>query len=212
MAEGPILYSFRRCPYAIRARLALLESGTICEIREVKLAAKPPEMVAISPKATVPVLELPDGRVIDESLDIMRWALARNDPAGWLKRSDADLIGRNDGAFKHYLDRYKYPNRHGSDPAVHRAAALELLYPLEERLSEGPYLCGNAIGLADAALMPFVRQFAETDRGWFDTRSLPHVQSWLATLLASPLFLAAMVRLSPWQADDLPILFGEGEA
>jgi len=196
----------------MRARLALLASGTLCEIREVKLSAKPPQMLEISPKATVPVLHLPDGRVIDESFDIMHWALARNDPSGWLERSDAALISCNDGPFKHHLDRYKYADRHGSDPTEHRAAALELLHPLEERLSERPYLCGDAIGLADAALMPFVRQFAETDRGWFDTRSLPHVQSWLAMLLASPLFLAAMVRLSPWKADDLPILFGEGEA
>ena len=209
MAKPPILYSFRRCPYAIRARLALLASGTVCEIREVKLAAKPPEMVAISPKATVPVLELPDGRVIDESLDIMRWALARNDPAHWLERNDELLIERNDGPFKHHLDRYKYPNRHGSDPIEHRTAALELLHPLEERLSESPYLCGDAIGLADAALMPFVRQFAQTDRGWFDARSLPRLQSWLAGLLASPLFAAAMVRLGPWKTGDEPLLFGE---
>jgi glutathione S-transferase len=207
MAKHPILYSFRRCPYAIRARLALLASGIVCEIREVKLSAKPAEMVAISPKATVPVLELPDGRVIDQSLDIMRWALARNDPADWLERSDDVLIDRNDGPFKYHLDRYKYPDRHDGDPAEHRTAGLDLLRPLEERLGDSRYLCGDAMGLADAALMPFVRQFAETDRDWFDGLPLPHLQSWLRGLLDSSLFMAAMVRLAPWKEGDAPILF-----
>jgi len=207
MAEPPILYSFRRCPYAIRARLALLASGTSCEIREVKLAAKPAEMLALSSKATVPMLHLPDGRVIDESLDIMRWALARNDPDGWLERSDEALIAGNDGPFKHHLDRYKYPNRHGTDPVEHRAAALDLLRLLEARLQATPYLCGDLVGLADAALMPFVRQFAQTDRAWFDALPLPGLQAWLARLTGSPLFDAAMVRLAPWKAGDAQILF-----
>jgi len=206
MAELPILYSFRRCPYAIRARLGLLASGTQCEIREVKLSAKPAEMIAISPKATVPVLQLHDGAVIEESLDIMRWALARNDPDGWLERDDAAVIATNDGPFKHHLDRYKYPDRHGSDPLAHRAAALDLLRPLEERLQRSRYLCG-AMGLTDAALMPFVRQFAATDRAWFDTLPLPHLQAWLGDLLATPLFEAAMVRLAPWKPGDPPVLF-----
>ena len=207
MAERPILYSFRRCPYAIRARLALLASGTICEIREVKLSAKPPELVAVSSKATVPVLHLSDGRVIDESLDVMHWALARNDPEGWLDRSDDALIAANDGPFKYHLDRYKYPNRHGTDPAEHRAAALDLLRPLEARLLASPYLCGDAMGLADAALMPFVRQFAQTELAWFDGLPLPGLQAWLTRLIASPRFDTAMVRLAPWKADDAQILF-----
>lgn len=207
MAERPILYSFRRCPYAMRARLALLASKTVCEIREVKLAAKPAEMVAISPKATVPVLQLAGGRVIDESIDIMRWALARNDPADWLERDDAALIAANDGPFKHHLDRYKYPNRHDGDPAKHREAGLALMLPLEERLTQSPYLCGDTVGLADAALMPFVRQFAETDRTWFDALPLPHLSIWLSGLLSSSLFGAAMIRLKPWQAGDAAILF-----
>ncbi|MBY8821820.1 glutathione S-transferase [Sphingomonas colocasiae] len=208
----PILYSFRRCPYAMRARLALLVSDTICEIREVKLVAKPAEMVSVSPKATVPVLVLPDGRVIDESLDIMRWALGRNDPEGWLARGDEALIAANDGPFKHHLDRYKYPDRHASDPAQHRHAALELLHVLEARLASQPCLRGDAPGLADAAIMPFVRQFAQTDRAWFDARPLPHLQAWLERRLAAPLFSAAMVRLQPWQAGDAPILFSDRES
>lgn len=212
MAEPPILYSFRRCPYAMRARLGLLASKTTCEIREIKLSAKPPEMVAISPKATVPVLQLADGRVIDESLDIMRWALAQTDPAGWLAREDAALIECNDGPFKHHLDRYKYPDRHGSDPAWHRAAGLELLRPLEARLSTSRYVCGETMGLTDAALMPFVRQFAATDRAWFDGLALPHLQAWLGGLIASPLFEAAMARLAPWKPGDAPTLFADSEA
>ena len=122
MTTLPILYSFRRCPYAMRARMALLVSGILCEIREVKLSDKPVEMLRASPKATVPVL--PDGGVIDESLDIMRWALRRHDPEDWLGGDDTALIAANDGAFKHHLDRYKYPDRHGSDAAEHRTAGL----------------------------------------------------------------------------------------
>lgn len=203
----PVLYSFRRCPYAMRARLALLAGGTICEIREVKLAAKPAAMIAASPKATVPVLVLPDGQVIDESLDIMRWALAQSDPQGWLERTDEALIAANDGPFKHHLDRYKYPHRHGSDPGEHRAAGLAILAGIEARLATGPFLGGDRPGLTDAAIMPFVRQFAATDRGWFDAQPLPGLQAWLARWLADPLFEAAMLRLSPWREGDPPVLF-----
>ena len=206
----PILYSFRRCPYAMRARLALLASGTACEIREVKLAAKPADLIAASPKATVPVLVLPDGEVIDESLDIMRWSLARNDPEQWLARDDRELIATNDGPFKHHLDRYKYPERHASDPGEHREAGLAVLRALEERLTGDRYLCGERRGLADMAIMPFVRQFAQTDRTWFDQQPLPHLQAWLEGHLASPLFEAAMVRLSPWRPGDVPVLFSGG--
>lgn len=203
----PVLYSFRRCPYAMRARLALLVSGTICEIREVKLADKPAEMIAASPKATVPVLVLPDGRVIEESLDIMRWALDRNDPEHWRDHTDDALIATNDGPFKHHLDRYKYPDRHASDPTAHRCAGLEFLRGLEVQLVSNVYLCGEARGLADAAIMPFVRQFAETDRPWFDAQPLPGVQAWLARQLAAPLFAAAMIRLQPWRAGDAATIF-----
>lgn len=203
----PILYSFRRCPYAMRARLALLASGTICEIREVKLAQKPAELIAASPKATVPVLVLPDGGVIEESREIMRWALAGYDPEGWLEHEDGALIAANDGPFKHHLDRYKYPERHGSQPEEHRAAALELLRVLEARLAAQANLCGDRRGMTDAAIFPFVRQFAATDQGWFDAQPLPRLQAWLAGQLASALFAAAMIRLAPWQPDDAPILF-----
>ena len=191
----PILFSFRRCPYAIRARLALLVSDTAFEIREVKLSDKPAELRAASPKATVPVLVLADGQVIDESLDIMRWALSRSDPEGWLGGDDAALIATNDGAFKHHLDRYKYPERHDTDPAEHRAACLGILAELETRLRGAGYLCGDRRSLTDAAIVPFVRQFAAVDRGWFAAQPLPEVQRWLSGWLASPLFEQAMARL-----------------
>lgn len=207
MSSLPLLYSFRRCPYAIRARLALLASGTVCIIREVKLTAKPIEMLSASPKATVPVLILPDGGVIEQSLEIMRWALTRHDPEAWLGREDNRLIEANDGPFKHHLDRAKYADRYGSDAQVHRAACLDLLRPLEDRLTATPYLNGTAMGLTDAAILPFVRQFASIDRGWFDAQPLPHVRHWLDRLIASDLFEAAMVRLTPWRTGDPDIHF-----
>lgn len=183
----------------MRARMALLVSGIICEIREVKLRDKPPEMLAASPKATVPVLVLPDGAVIDESIDIMRWALSRNDPEDWLAGDDKDLIETNDGTFKHHLDRYKYADRHAADPIEHRTAGLAILSDLEDRLDTHAYLCGEHRTLADIAIMPFVRQFAETDRAWFDAQTLPRLQRWLADLRSSSLFEAAMVRREPWR-------------
>lgn len=181
--------------------MALLVSETQCEIREIKLRDKPAEMLAVSPKATVPVLVLPDGQVIDESLDIMRWALARNDPEDWLAGDDADLIAANDGPFKHHLDRYKYPGRHGSDPLEHRAQGLDLLAALEARLTGRAWLCGERQSLTDAAIMPFVRQFAAVDRDWFERQPLPGVQRWLAEQLASPLFIEVMVQRPQWRAE-----------
>ena len=210
MTEAPILYSFRRCPYAIRARLALWVAGVTVELREVKLAAKPPQLIAASPKATVPVLVLADGTVIDESLAIMRWALGRSDPEGWLAGDDAALIAANDGPFKHHLDRAKYPGRYEEDGATdHRGAALALLAPLEARLAQAPFLCGAARSLTDMALFPFVRQFAAIDPDWFAAQPLPRLQVWLTAYLASDLFAAVMPKYAPWQAGDPPIMFGQ---
>jgi glutathione S-transferase len=191
----------------MRARLALTVSARRCELREVKLSAKPEAMLAASPKGTVPVLVLPDGRVIDESLDIMRWALASNDPEGWLRRDDAPLIALNDGPFKQDLDRYKYPDRHGDDPMIHRASGAAFLHELEARLARSGQLCGQNRGFADAAIMPFVRQFAAVDREWFEAQPLPHLQAWLAHHIASPLFETVMVRMKPWMPDNEPVVF-----
>lgn len=198
----PVLYSFRRCPYAMRARMALLVSGSVCEIREVKLREKPPEMIEASPKATVPVLVLGNGEVIDESLDIMRWALRRNDPERWLDGDDIELIEINDGAFKFHLDRYKYPDRYPATRVDHRGRAMTILAGLEQRLARQTYLCGNARSLTDAAIMPFVRQFAATDSDWFDAQPLPSVRRWLATMLESSLFAEAMIVRPQWRGSS----------
>ncbi len=206
----PVLYSFRRCPFAMRARMALLVSGQTVELREILLRAKPEAMLEASPKGTVPVLVLGDGSVIDQSLDIMRWALLRHDPEGWLAGDDTGLMETFDGPFKHHLDRYKYPSRHGEDPLVHQSAGLALLAALDERLSASAYLCGPDPTLADIALFPFIRQFAATDQPWFDSQPLPHLQAWLAGLTGSDLFDRAMLRLAPWQPGDAPVLFATG--
>lgn len=205
-APEPVLYSFRRCPYAMRARLALAVSGTRYELREVALRAKPAAMLEASPKGTVPVLVLPNGEVIDESIEIMRWALANRDPEDWLAGDDPALIAANDGPFKHDLDRYKYPERHDTDPLHHRQRGLAFLRELDERISAGGHLGGSAPGVADAAIMPFVRQFAAVDRAWFDAQSLPHLRDWLHRQTTSALFDAIMVRVPPWRPDDPPLV------
>ncbi len=204
MATEPVLYSFRRCPYAMRARLALAVSGIAYELREVKLSAKPQAMLAASPKGTVPVLVLASGEVIDQSIDIMHWSLAISDPEGWLAQDDTALIAANDGPFKHDLDRYKYPERHDCDALLHRECGLTFLRTLDARLVHANYLCGPTRGLTDAAIMPFIRQFAAVDRDWFDAQPLPYLQKWLADHLASRLFEAVMVRLPPWSPARAP--------
>ncbi len=193
MNPFPLLYSFRRCPYAIRARMALAISGIAYTTHEVSLRAKPPELIAASSKATVPVLVLPGGTVIDESLGIMRWALAQNDPEGWLQGDDPALIATFDGAFKHALDRYKYPGRYNdSNPQIHRAAGLAVLTALDHRLSQNPYLNGKDRTFTDIALFPFVRQFAAVDAAWFAAQPICAVQGWLGGLTQSDLFLGIM--------------------
>jgi glutathione S-transferase len=200
MAE-PVLYSFRRCPYAMRARMALSVSDAQYEHREVVLRDKPPQMLEASPKGTVPVLVAENGEVLEESLDVMRWALGQSDPEGWLDRDDPALIEANDGPFKHHLDRYKYATRYDDvDPEEHRAAALDILRTLEERLEAGAYLCGEQRGFADIAIFPFIRQFANADRAWFDVQDLPKLQAWLEGLITSDLFTGVMQKHPQWKA------------
>ncbi len=181
-------------------------------LREVKLSDKPPALIEISPKATVPVLISPDGPVLEESIEIMRWALGRNDPEGWLAGDDAELIERNDGPFKHHLDRYKYPTRYEDEAdhgeVDHRAAGLAILSDLDARLASQKYLCGDSRTLADMALFPFIRQFANTDREWFDAQDIPHLQQWLEGHLTSDIFKSVMPKFTPWQAGDERIAFG----
>ena len=164
-------------------------------------------MLDASPKGTVPVLVLPGGEVIDQSLDIMRWALTKSDPEGWLDRDDAALIAANDGSFKNDLDRYKYPQRHGVDPLTHRDRGLLFLRELDARLSAGGQLGGHTRGLTDAAIMPFVRQFAAVDQEWFDAQPLPHLQAWLNAYIRSDLFDTVMARVAAWSPENPPIFF-----
>lgn len=186
----------------MRARMALLQAGRVYEAVEVSLRDKPASLRALSPKATVPVLHLSDGRVIEESWDVMRWALAEPDPLGWWERAQsADnlaLLQRNDGDFKRHLDRWKYPQRGESDGLTsefHRdAAKLELLDLLEERLRRAPYLGGTTPCATDLAVMPFVRQYAAVDPAWFAAQEMPYVQVWLHGWLAHPLFMACMQK------------------
>ena len=210
----PVLYSFRRCPYAMRARLALAISGEPHEHREVVLKNKPAAMLAASPKGTVPVLVLPDGEVLDESLDIMRWALARNDPAQWLSPPEVAaheteaLIAGNDGDFKRHLHRYKYPYRYpdesGGDAAgfalQHRSAANGWLAQLDTQLHKG-WLMGDRASLADMAILPFIRQFAHTDAEWFAAQPWPRLQGWLAAFEASALYQSVMGKHAAWQPE-----------
>ena len=196
-----LLFSFRRCPYAMRARMALRYSGVALRIVEVSLKAKPAEMLALSPKGTVPVLCV-GGQVIDESLAIMHWALAQNDPEDWLLEADpaaqrlmAQLIGENDQAFKVYLNRYKYAERYPEQPMEnYRAEGEVFLRQLEGLLAQRDYLLADHLSLADVALMPFIRQFAHVDREWFATTPYPRLQQWLQRFLAAPLFTAVMAK------------------
>ena len=210
-----ILYSFRRCPYAIRARMILAVSGHDPEIREVVLRDKPPEMLAISPKATVPVLQLSEGTVLDESLDIMNWALGLSDPEEWLKaRKDPaleTLLERCDGPFKDALDRYKYSSRHPEGTGVSaREETRPFLFALEDHLSpERPFLAGVRPGFHDLAIFPFIRQFAGVDLPWFQGAGYPRLELWRQSLSESPLFTTVMKKLPPWKASDPPLSFRE---
>ncbi|MFJ2711125.1 glutathione S-transferase [Pseudomonas sp. NPDC087346] len=191
------LYSFRRCPYAMRARMALRYSGVAVNIVEVSLKAKPAEMLALSPKGTVPVLDA-DGRVLEESLEIMRWALAQNDPDNWLLDGDsriAELNEANDQVFKVHLNRYKYAERYPEQPMeVYRAEGSLFLHKLDELLKDRDYLLTEHPSLADIALLPFVRQFAHVDREWFAQTPYVRLQAWLQRFLDSDLFTAIMKK------------------
>jgi glutathione S-transferase len=196
----PILFSFRRCPYAMRARMAIAVSGVQIEHREILLRDKPAEMLAASPKGTVPVLVLPNAHVIDESLDVMHWALEQNDPLSWLAFVDHALIAANDGPFKAALDRYKYPHRYDlADGMEHRAVGLEYLQHLSGLLKEQEYLAGQTAGFTDIALFPFVRQFAATDTDWFLAQPLNPLHNWLQKLVSKEFFKQIMAKHSLWQ-------------
>lgn len=194
------LYSFRRCPYAIRARMAILKSGVACQIHEVSLRNKPQAMIELSPKATVPVLHTADGQVVDQSLEIIKWALAQHDPDGWLtgwERPDNKmLLDTNDGMFKHWLDRYKYFERYPDNPQTFYRSQAEqcLIEMLETRLTQRPYLGGLQPCVTDIAIFPFVRQFAAVDPQWFEQSPWRSTRTWLSFWLDSDVFKAVMIK------------------
>jgi len=205
----PVLYSFRRCPYAIRARLAIKMAGVAVLHREVLLSHKPAELLAASPKARVPVLVLRDGSVLDESLDIMRWALALHDPQGWARVDEQEAVqfwtGRNDGPFKRALDGYKYASglAEVSLQAPRDEAVALMLAPMEAKLAPHRFLLRDSPSMADMALLPFVRQFAACDAEWFGRLPLKRLQAWLAHLTGQPLFESVMSKRAPWRPGEM---------
>jgi len=210
-AEKPLLYSFRRCPYAIRARFAIAVSGQQVLLREVRLSQKPDQLRAVSAKATVPVLLLSSGEVIDESLDIMLWALRQHDPERWLDEEtqsmSLELIQECETEFKLHLDHYKYAERFPQHSQTHyRTQAQTFLYELERRLQSSRYLLTSRAVLADIAILPFVRQFAGVDADWFGAEH-PVLAGWMNHQLESHLFQSVMARYSVWKAGDEEVLF-----
>jgi len=208
----PILYSFRRCPYCMRAHMTLLNSGIKTELREVDIDNMPEQVISISPKATVPILVFPDGTFIDESWDIVKWALTQNDPDNWLGQGkvyllDAEmLIETNDFSFKEDLDHYKYADRYPEQSAeFYRAACEEFIEELEEKLNDHDYLLGDAVSLADIGVFPFIRQFSLVDKDWFDQAPYPNVQRWLQNIIDSALFKNVFRKHALWKTGDKTI-------
>lgn len=209
MTTLPILWTFRRCPYAMRARLAIQSSGRPVQLREILLKDKPAPFLAASPKGTVPVLQDGD-TVVEESRDVMLWALRQSDPEGWLDmpQEGFDLIDTCDGPFKQALDHTKYAVRFPDrDEAAERAKAMVFLAALNDRLNHSTFLMGPKRRLADMAILPFVRQFANTDRAWFDAQGLVPLTQWLDAFLTSDRFRTIMVKYPPWQAGQDQVLF-----
>jgi len=185
----PIVYSFRRCPYAMRARMSIIRSRTQVELREVVLRDRPQDMMEISPKGTVPVMLLEDGTVIEESLEIMQYVMKWD-----LSEEEKQWIDRNDNEFKFHLDRYKYPNRYDNvDKNEHRGLAAKFLDDLNDSIPSG--------NLSDS-IFPFVRQFANHDREWFDSQDWPSLHLWLKENLESPEFTECMKKYKQWSPED----------
>lgn len=213
MLAHPILYSFRRCPYAMRARMAIYQAQIKCELREVLLKDKPETMLSLSSKGTVPVLLTPDEKIIDESLEVMIWALSQNDPDDWLMNNNHcsnDLIEKNDNEFKYYLDRYKY---HVGYPEhtqeFYRDKTLPYLELLEQTLSDngGISLSGKHLSFTDISIFPFIRQFANVDLHWFTKSSYKWIKNWYVNIEQSKLFQNCMHKYEQWSPDQSPVYF-----
>ena len=209
----PILYSFRRCPYAMRARMVLLHSKIQCEIREIKLSNKPKEMLAISPKGTVPVLILENGDILDESLDVMLWAIEQGNLRNLFnsgKKEILDLIKINDGEFKDAIDRYKYSSLYPEKPMIEYRKMCELfLEKIESYLEKNKFIFGKNISLADLAIFPFIRQFCRVDIDWFNSSLFKKIKEWTLFFEGSENFIDIMRKIKPWTTGDKPTLFLE---
>lgn len=208
----PVLYSFRRCPYCMRAHMALKKSGIQVELREVKLSDMPKEALEISPKATVPILVLSDGSFIDESWDIVKWALEQNDPDKWLGEEKEFLletemlVETNDFSFKEDLDHYKYADRHPEQSELeYRQACEEFIEELEEMLTDNRYLLSDQLTAADISVFSFVRQFSMVDKDWFDQAPYPRVQHWLEEIVSSKFFQSVFQKHELWQTGDTAV-------
>jgi len=207
----PVLYSFRRCPYAMRARMAIAAADCEIEHREILLSDRPEHLRAISATATVPCLEIRPGKVLVESLQIMSWALEQHDPLNWLPAQDQvkvadELIASNDGEFKYNLDRFKYPTRYDdADPLTARTNAERFVISLDEQLGRHTQLLGDKVSMADVAIFPFVRQFSRADEGWFASTPYEAVRRWLAWWETAPIFGRIMAKIPVWQPSD-PVL------
>lgn len=214
MAQLPILWTFRRCPYAIRARLAIASAAIKVELREIQLKNKPVPFLEVSASATVPALTV-GGQAIDESLEIMVWALKQNDPERLLNMPGSawELIATNDGPFKVALDHTKYASRYPElDKNTERDKAVAILVELDERLGDKSWLFGDRPTLADYAIIPFVRQFANTDRDWFNKQPWSALIAWLDRFLESDAFAKVMVKYKPWSEVATPVWFGAQDA
>ena len=210
MTNTPILYSFRRCPYAMRARMAIAYADINVGLREVVLKDKPPAMLEVSPKGTVPVVIDVDGRIIEESRDVMRWALEKNDPDAWLAGLGLDdpLISTCDDDFKHWLDRYKYAVRFPEQDEIwYRGQAEAFLATLESKLGEARFLNGSSLSVTDIAIFPFIRQFANVDLKWWESHPYPNTARWLDGLVSSELFIRVMKKYPQWRDGDPEIPF-----
>ncbi len=213
MEKIPVLYSFRRCPYAMRARMALYQAKIKCELREVILKDKPESLLLLSDKGTVPILLTSEDEVIEQSSDVMLWALNKNDPDSWLKEDKLQsqfLIDYNDNEFKYYLDRYKYHvdySEHSQE--YYRDYATGFLTLIEKQLNsnKGIALLGNRISFADIAIFPFIRQFAKVDIDWFQTSPYVSLRNWTINFEQSELFQNCMKKYEQWLPEHRPIYF-----
>jgi len=219
MEKLPILYSLRNCPYAMRARMAIFKSSQMVLLRDLVLSNKPVEMMQASPKGTVPVLVLTNGTVIEESLDVMLWALYESDPRDLLHSFDESslsemlkLINEFDSEFKACLEQYKCAKRYQEDNIEEcRVACQHYLHRLEQRLSKHAFLISDNESLADIALIPFIRQFARVERQWYLQSPYPKVRLWLNKYLQSVMFSKVMTKHPLWLDSKQEVIFGSNE-